>query len=620
MKKSVCLFIAACLLAFLWGMPGARVNQTEQKKPVAFVDERLDLEHTATVMDSFFNDLHIGALWFPSISNKGYIGYSDISAYYPGGGDQSNVWQAGMWAGGYLWGNGALRDFAFWYLGSDGWRAHPALYDTIDEQAVVQTEEDLGYPYPYRRLTMHVNTDAKPFHVSAGDTVDGDMGMDVTYQWHQWGVGDYDHWVFVHVRIEFTEAIDDFFWAWMSDCDVGDVNLPDVYIDDYAGWDDSLKFCYMRDWDYDPLIGQPPAPSTEDSLFLSPDAVGQHLLAAPPVGGPITADPDSAQKWVTKNYWDWQNDISSVQDAYDRMAGIWENPFPPLSPFDYRILNGVGPYDVSAGDTAHFWMAYVLGEGYDEDSHATFDLGTLVDHVQDAQAFFNGGMVIPASDVPPQAPDLDPDLSVDVTGDTLRIHWAPYNNIPGGAAADSFFVYRSTISKLGLWERVAVFDDSVTETQLELTSACTYVWVQAYDTGNQVGSNPHALSSRLYERDQNGILRANHNTITCAPSPLAGITTEPLLANSLSQNYPNPFTPVTTVAYSISSPGEVDLRVYDVTGRLVQILVNELKTRGEYRVSWDGCDSSGIKVAPGVYFIQLEAGGQAKTTTVVLLK
>jgi len=285
MNRFKWLFAATCLLAVMWGVPEARLSPRylEGGETPALSGTMQDYE--------YINDLSIGALWFPNIAEKGYIGYYDISAYYPGGGDQSSVWNAGMWAGGYVEG----QSLAWWFQGDEGHHSDPYDYDTLDQPAVVETESDLGRTIPYRRLTVHVNTAAKPYSVVEGDTLDGDMGMDVTFEWRQWGVTGYDHWVFVHVMIEFTKAIDDFYWAWLSDCDCGDVDLPDYYFDDYAGWDDSLKFCYMRDWDYDPVSGQPPAPSTEDSLFLSPNVVGQYLLAAPPVGGPITADPDTAQ-------------------------------------------------------------------------------------------------------------------------------------------------------------------------------------------------------------------------------------------------------------------------------------------------------------------------------------
>lgn len=325
MKRIACLLVAACLLAVYWGIPDAKINPLKQDKILSFENRRESPLNATAVNDSFFNDLHIGAMWFPSISNKGYIGYWDLSAYYPGGGDQSNLWQGGMWGAGYVEG----RANAWRFLGSDGSDGDPPQYDTRDEQAIVETEEDFSLPYPYRRLTVHVNSASKPYLVAEGDTVDGDTGLDVKYEWHQWGAASYDNWVFVHVTIAFTKSIDDFYFGWMSDCDVGDVNLPDVYFDDYAGWDETYRFCYMRDWDYDPLARQPEQPTTADSLWLSPNVIAQVLLAAPPVGGDITVSPDAAQKWVSKNYWDWNNDISSVQNTYDRLAGIWENPFPP---------------------------------------------------------------------------------------------------------------------------------------------------------------------------------------------------------------------------------------------------------------------------------------------------
>jgi hypothetical protein len=610
----MCVLAAILLLAFLLGMPDARINQSRQAGRATLIDERVDFGNAAFVPDSFFNDLHIGALWFPAISNKGYIGFYDISAYYPGGGNQSSVWQSGVWAGGYVQG----RDNAWIFYGSDGINSDMALYDDVDEQAVVETEDDLGLPYPYRRLTVHANTALKPYIISESDTLDGDTGLDVTWEWHQWGVTGYDHWVFLHATVTFNKDIDAFYWGWMSDCDIGDVNIPSYYYDDYVGWDETYKFCFMRDWDYDPLEGQPPAPSTEDSLFLSPNVVGQYLLAAPPVGGPITAAPDGAQKWTTKNYWDWSDDVSSIQDIYDRTSGTWINPFPSPTPFDYRILNAVGPYDVSAGDTAHIWMAYVLGEGYNEESHSQYGMGTLVDHVQAAQAFYNSGMVVPAGAYPPRAPDLAPDFENDVIDDQLTVHWDPYVDIPGGATADSFIVYRSTISKLGPWERIVAFDNSVTETIIDLVSGCNYVWVQAFDTSNESGSNPWALTSRLYKPDADGIIRANHNTIVCVQVAPTGDT--PALASRLYQNYPNPFNPVTTIRFNLKQAANVNLCIYNVRGELIADLVNGYMTEGSKEVNWTAKDYMGRKVASGIYFYRLVAGDFVQTRKMVLLR
>jgi Secretion system C-terminal sorting domain len=91
---------------------------------------------------------------------------------------------------------------------------------------------------------------------------------------------------------------------------------------------------------------------------------------------------------------------------------------------------------------------------------------------------------------------------------------------------------------------------------------------------------------------------------------------------ALHQNYPNPFNPVTTIQFSIVNPrlpygsqqgGQAQftiLRVYDILGREVANLVNEVKQPGVHTVRWEARG-----VASGVYFCRLEArplsGGQA---------
>ncbi|KPJ58307.1 MAG: hypothetical protein AMJ46_14400, partial [Latescibacteria bacterium DG_63] len=71
----------------------------------------------------------------------------------------------------------------------------------------------------------------------------------------------------------------------------------------------------------------------------------------------------------------------------------------------------------------------------------------------------------------------------------------------------------------------------------------------------------------------------------------------------LHQNYPNPFNAVTNISYSLGEAGNVSLRVYDITGRLVATLVDEPQEAGEHTVTWD---ASGI--SSGVYFCKLKTG------------
>jgi hypothetical protein len=92
-------------------------------------------------------------------------------------------------------------------------------------------------------------------------------------------------------------------------------------------------------------------------------------------------------------------------------------------------------------------------------------------------------------------------------------------------------------------------------------------------------------------------------------------TTELPSRFALFQNYPNPFNPVTIIQFSIVNSQLTILKVYDVLGREVATLVNEVKQPGTYTVQWD---ASGV--ASGVYFYRLEAGSFTSVKKLLLLR
>ena len=83
----------------------------------------------------------------------------------------------------------------------------------------------------------------------------------------------------------------------------------------------------------------------------------------------------------------------------------------------------------------------------------------------------------------------------------------------------------------------------------------------------------------------------------------------------LSQNYPNPFNPTTKISYALPKSGLVTLRVYDVLGREVATLVNEVKNAGSYTV-----DFSASNFTSGVYFYKLETNGLSDIKKMMLIK
>jgi enterochelin esterase family protein len=83
----------------------------------------------------------------------------------------------------------------------------------------------------------------------------------------------------------------------------------------------------------------------------------------------------------------------------------------------------------------------------------------------------------------------------------------------------------------------------------------------------------------------------------------------------LYQNYPNPFNPSTVIRYQLSVNSHITLRVHDLLGREVATLVNEEKSAGIYKVSFDAS-----QLPSGVYYYRLQAGDFSKTKKMILLK
>lgn len=96
--------------------------------------------------------------------------------------------------------------------------------------------------------------------------------------------------------------------------------------------------------------------------------------------------------------------------------------------------------------------------------------------------------------------------------------------------------------------------------------------------------------------------------------------TEIPAATVLEDNFPNPFNPVTRIKFALKEKGHVSLRVYDVAGRLVNVLVDEVRDAGSCEVVWDGANDEGRRVASGVYFCRMEARDYERTLKMVLLR
>jgi len=89
---------------------------------------------------------------------------------------------------------------------------------------------------------------------------------------------------------------------------------------------------------------------------------------------------------------------------------------------------------------------------------------------------------------------------------------------------------------------------------------------------------------------------------------------------SLSDAYPNPFNPTTTLSFSVPTEGVISLNIYDMTGRLVSTLVDGNLKQGYHSITWNGMDSNGHAVSSGMYIYSLKGEGISITKKMVMMK
>ena len=88
-----------------------------------------------------------------------------------------------------------------------------------------------------------------------------------------------------------------------------------------------------------------------------------------------------------------------------------------------------------------------------------------------------------------------------------------------------------------------------------------------------------------------------------------------LIEYKLFENYPNPFNPTTTIRFQIAVDGFVNLEVFDVLGRKIKTLTNEVRSTGSYDIEFDA-----KKLTSGIYFYKLQTKDFVATKKMLLLR
>jgi hypothetical protein len=124
-------------------------------------------------------------------------------------------------------------------------------------------------------------------------------------------------------------------------------------------------------------------------------------------------------------------------------------------------------------------------------------------------------------------------------------------------------------------------------------------------TDSRIEGHGHDICARLLDWP---------STASADPGQSLGSRPGPLRAN-----VPNPFHTMTDIVFDLASPGDVRLTLYDVSGRLVRSLLTGQYVAGVHRLAWDGTDTHGAQVRPGIYYCRMQANGFTSSRRLVRL-
>ena len=148
----------------------------------------------------------------------------------------------------------------------------------------------------------------------------------------------------------------------------------------------------------------------------------------------------------------------------------------------------------------------------------------------------------------------------------------------------------------------------------------TVYWLDGNISADPIFCNPDSLN--YYLADNSPCVGTGENGANIGA---LGVGCEAILSTdmnvllpvefALHQNYPNPFNPMTTISYEILQISDVTLKIYDITGRLIEAVVNEKQDPGYYSIQWVASD-----VSSGVYIYSIQADGFSAVKKCILMK
>jgi glucuronoarabinoxylan endo-1,4-beta-xylanase len=158
--------------------------------------------------------------------------------------------------------------------------------------------------------------------------------------------------------------------------------------------------------------------------------------------------------------------------------------------------------------------------------------------------------------------------------------------------------------QMALWtpaDAQTVTVDGIVSTLTTVVRSASVIFAESNNTANTFS----ALT------DSSGHYQLTITLTSVAPTPALPAKFE------LEQNYPNPFSTSTAISYTLKGPSEIQVRIYDILGRVVRDIPAGAQPLGPHNVLWDGCNELGQRVATGIYFYSLQAGSESQARKMV---
>ncbi len=258
----------------------------------------------------------------------------------------------------------------------------------------------------------------------------------------------------------------------------------------------------------------------------------------------------------------------------------WDSlPVPDLHRYKVYVGRSSGVYDTSYPGTSRTMVLSGLTAG------VQYFVGVSMLDLAGLE-----GMIVEQSIVPRSIPTAPVGLAAEGIQSGVRLTWRPNTELD----LLGYNVYRETVSESFSKLNTTPIADTLWIDGNLTGGGYRYFATAADITGNESEPSDTVLGTPLLEVDDDGNI----------PWRFA-----------LHQNYPNPFNPTTSIVYETDRPGRVQLRIFDVLGREVAVLIDELQSPGFHRALWNAAG-----ITSGVYFCRLTLAQNAAFQKLVLLR